>query len=159
MRVDSGDPSNAKTLNNKVHGTVRYPRIPKVTCMLLEPINQCTRPLVFLSRMAPRRRTTDAGHSHPEAQAKTLKKGFSVGPANLPDGTHRRKGTATYLLEGKLHRLIDRQSKRSSKTSSGKPKSRNPTASSENENSPTQKNLPSTPLLLLLLQNKNPPHR
>lgn len=57
--------------------------------------------------MAPRRTTTDVEHNHPETQAKTLKKGFSVGPANLPDGTHRRKGTATYLLKGQLHRLID----------------------------------------------------
>ena len=42
----------------------------------------------------PNKRTApEAEHSHPERQAKKPKKGFSVGPANLPDGTHRRKGT------------------------------------------------------------------
>ena len=42
--------------------------------------------------MAPKRKQTEAEHDHPETQAQRFKKGFSVGPANLPDGTHRRKG-------------------------------------------------------------------
>lgn len=29
----------------------------------------------------------------PDATANKKRKGFSVGPANLPDGTYRRKGT------------------------------------------------------------------
>lgn len=41
--------------------------------------------------MAPKRTTTEAQHYHPDTQAKRIKKGFSVGPDNLPDGVHRRK--------------------------------------------------------------------
>ena len=42
--------------------------------------------------MAPRRKSDETEHQHPQRKTKSLKKGFSVGPANLPDGTHRRKG-------------------------------------------------------------------
>ncbi|KAF2450937.1 hypothetical protein P171DRAFT_479989 [Karstenula rhodostoma CBS 690.94] len=38
--------------------------------------------------MAPTRPHDDADRSRP---SKKLNKGFSIGPANLPDGTHRRK--------------------------------------------------------------------
>ncbi|CAF9942336.1 MAG: hypothetical protein ALECFALPRED_009702 [Alectoria fallacina] len=41
--------------------------------------------------MAPQRPTAKAGHDHLETQAKRPKKAFSVGPANLPRGLHRRK--------------------------------------------------------------------
>ena len=43
--------------------------------------------------MAPQRKQDEVLHQHSQRKAKSLKKGFSVGPANLPDGTHRRKGT------------------------------------------------------------------
>jgi hypothetical protein len=39
--------------------------------------------------MAPKRLRGDNGGNLPEA--KKQRKGFSVGPANLPDGTYRRK--------------------------------------------------------------------
>ena len=51
--------------------------------------------------MSPKRTIADAEHDHPETQAKRLKKGFSVGPANLPDGTHRRKGK--FLCTKRIH--------------------------------------------------------
>lgn len=41
--------------------------------------------------MAPKRATAEAEPDHIGTQAKRLKKGFTVGPANLPDGTYRRK--------------------------------------------------------------------
>ncbi|CAF9911930.1 hypothetical protein IMSHALPRED_010641 [Imshaugia aleurites] len=41
--------------------------------------------------MAPKRTTAEAEHAPPEPPAKKSKKGFSVGPANLPNGIHRRK--------------------------------------------------------------------
>ncbi|KAI4274480.1 MAG: hypothetical protein LQ337_003903 [Flavoplaca oasis] len=37
------------------------------------------------------RETSDARGKHMANASKQLRKGFSVGPANLPDGTHRRK--------------------------------------------------------------------
>ena len=42
--------------------------------------------------MAPKRKQDESEHQNPQSKASSLKKGFSVGPANLPDGTHRRKG-------------------------------------------------------------------
>lgn len=44
--------------------------------------------------MAVKRKHDDVGAAavEPDAPAKKAKKGFSVGPANLPDGTYRRKG-------------------------------------------------------------------
>lgn len=42
--------------------------------------------------MAPKLTAAEAKHDHPETQPKKHKQGFSIGPANLPDGTHRRKG-------------------------------------------------------------------
>lgn len=53
--------------------------------------NACTptaQPVAFLI-MAATRPHDDADHARP---SKKPHKGFSVGPANLPDGTHRRKG-------------------------------------------------------------------
>lgn len=46
-----------------------------------------------------------------ENPIKKLKKGFSVGPANLPDGTHRRKGLAIPSYENS-HLLIEMQFKK-----------------------------------------------
>jgi hypothetical protein len=48
--------------------------------------------------MAPKRpKDTDGTTSNTKHQSETpankKRKGFSVGPANLPDGTYRRKGT------------------------------------------------------------------
>jgi hypothetical protein len=48
--------------------------------------------------MVPKRpREADGTTSNPKHQSETpaskKRKGFSVGPANLPDGTYRRKGT------------------------------------------------------------------
>ena len=42
--------------------------------------------------MAPERSRAEAEHNHTGRQVKKPKKGFSVGPANLPDGVYRRKG-------------------------------------------------------------------
>lgn len=42
--------------------------------------------------MAPKRKTDDGEGDGEARQQKRAKKGFSVGPANLPDGTYRRKG-------------------------------------------------------------------
>lgn len=44
--------------------------------------------------MAVKRKLDDIGTVAPKSAApsKKPKKGFSVGPANLPDGTYRRKG-------------------------------------------------------------------
>ncbi len=48
--------------------------------------------------MAPKRphdeHDTDGGV---EGREKRQKKGFSVGPANLPDGTYRRKGKLLFV--------------------------------------------------------------
>ncbi|KAF3893620.1 rRNA processing [Trichophyton interdigitale] len=41
--------------------------------------------------MAPKRKTDDGEGDGEARQQKRAKKGFSVGPANLPDGTYRRK--------------------------------------------------------------------
>ncbi|KAM0797287.1 hypothetical protein BDR22DRAFT_892393 [Usnea florida] len=41
--------------------------------------------------MASHRKQDESQHRDSQRRAKSLKKGFSVGPANLPDGTHRRK--------------------------------------------------------------------
>ncbi|EFE41248.1 conserved hypothetical protein [Trichophyton verrucosum HKI 0517] len=41
--------------------------------------------------MAPKRKMDDGEGEGEAAQQKRAKKGFSVGPANLPDGTYRRK--------------------------------------------------------------------
>ena len=49
--------------------------------------------------MAPERKPDEPGHQHPQRKANPVKKGFSVGPANLPDGTHRRKGIFLALHE------------------------------------------------------------
>lgn len=76
--------SNAKAL--KWHSQV-YPLIPNYG-LTKTSLNFHT-----LLNMAPKRKTADAEHTHPDTQDKRFKKGFSVGPANLPDGTHRRKGT------------------------------------------------------------------
>ncbi|KAI9671694.1 MAG: hypothetical protein M1831_003222 [Alyxoria varia] len=38
-----------------------------------------------------KRPRTDSSTSHPEPQKKKARKGFSVGPDNLPDGTYKRK--------------------------------------------------------------------
>ena len=43
--------------------------------------------------MAPKRPRPLAEHDPSVPEPKKPKKGFSVGPANLPDGTYRRKGT------------------------------------------------------------------
>jgi hypothetical protein len=52
--------------------------------------------------MAPKRKheDTDPGVEPKDASKKLtkLKKGFSV-PANLPDGTHRRKGSSRQSIE------------------------------------------------------------
>ena len=37
-----------------------------------------------------------------EKTAKKAKKGFSVGPGNLPDGTHRRKGISFFPIETQI---------------------------------------------------------
>ena len=51
-------------------------------------------PLLFHSipNMSPKRAIAEAEHDNSETKAKRFNKGFSVGPANLPDGTHLRKG-------------------------------------------------------------------
>ena len=49
--------------------------------------------------MAPQRKQDKSEDQHPQSKAKSLKKGFSVGPANLPDGTHRRKGISLGMNE------------------------------------------------------------
>ena len=43
--------------------------------------------------MAPKRPVDDAEPGENGREIKKPRKGFSVGPDNLPDGTHRRKGT------------------------------------------------------------------
>ena len=50
--------------------------------------------------MAHKRSATSADAGEDGTQVKRIKKGFSVGSANLPDGTHRRKGRF-----GWLHRM------------------------------------------------------
>lgn len=47
------------------------------------------------------KRTHDSESSRP---AKKVKKGFQIGPANLPDGTHKRKGKHP-LFTGTFMRL------------------------------------------------------
>ena len=42
--------------------------------------------------MAKMREPNDSGSKDVEPEVKKQKKGFSVGPANLPDGVHKRKG-------------------------------------------------------------------
>ncbi len=39
----------------------------------------------------------DTSAADPPLPVKRAKKGFSVGPANLPDGTYRRKGNEQYI--------------------------------------------------------------
>lgn len=49
----------------------------------------------YLSKRSPsmkRQRETAGGSAVGEKDAKKQRKGFSVGPANLPDGVHKRKG-------------------------------------------------------------------
>ena len=60
--------------------------------------------------MAPKRKQDDAGLDNPVDGGKQhkKKKGFSVGPANLPDGTYRRKGSVLINLPS-LFRLFDRK--------------------------------------------------
>ena len=54
--------------------------------------------------MLPKILASDAEHSRPQSQTKRPK-GFSVGPANLPDGTHRRKGDFPTQMQN--HKLIN----------------------------------------------------
>ena len=57
--------------------------------------------------MAPKRAASEIEPNISDSPAKKAKKGFSVGPANLPDGTHRRKGRwIDQLAEMTIHRLI-----------------------------------------------------
>ena len=42
--------------------------------------------------MAHKKSVTSANAGEDGTEVKRLKNGFSVGSANLPDGTHRRKG-------------------------------------------------------------------
>ena len=56
------------------------------------------------------------------------RKGFTVGPDNLPDGTYRRKGSTPPGLPP-LVELTSPKRKRLDPTSSAKPKSRNHTLS------------------------------
>lgn len=42
--------------------------------------------------MAHKRSATSADADDDGIEVKSIKKGFSVGSVNLPDGTHRRKG-------------------------------------------------------------------
>lgn len=53
--------------------------------------------------MAAKRPLEDA-HSQPSKKAK---KGFSVGPDNLPDGTYKRKGTARSKPFSTMLKLTD----------------------------------------------------
>ena len=43
------------------------------------------------------REAFDAGGKNMVDASKKPKKGFSVGPVNLPDGTHKRKGSTVTL--------------------------------------------------------------
>lgn len=50
--------------------------------------------------VAKRTRDIDANAETPNTEAPVKKrKGFSVGPANLPDGTYRRKSQSFTLLQ------------------------------------------------------------
>lgn len=54
--------------------------------------------------MPGKRKREDSGTAAARSNMpiKKAKKGFSVGPANLPDGTYRRKGTE-YLARQSLY--------------------------------------------------------
>ncbi len=64
--------------------------------------------------MAPRGSAPDAEAGEETRDLKRSRKGFNVGPHNLPDGTHRRKGRSSHACE--LIGLIKKQCKRSSMT-------------------------------------------
>ncbi len=51
--------------------------------------------------MAPKRPINDdnAVDDAPAPERKRVRSGFAVGPDNLPDGTWKRKGTCSPLLE------------------------------------------------------------
>ena len=60
--------------------------------------------------MAHKRTTPSAEAGEGEIRVKRAKKGFSVGSANLPDGTHRRKGRL--CRRPRIQGLMQRQYKR-----------------------------------------------
>lgn len=55
--------------------------------------------LNFTIEMAVKRKHEATSHATggPDAPVKKARKGFSVGPANLPDGTYRRKGSSAFI--------------------------------------------------------------
>lgn len=78
--------------------------------------------LYKLSKMSQKRPQDESRGEEAQPERKK-KKGFSVGPANLPDGTYRRKSKLRVRRE--LHIwLTPTQLRKSSKTSLRKPRSR-----------------------------------
>ena len=72
---------------------------------------------------------------HPKLSPKSertnqKKKGFSVGPDNLPDGVHRRKGNENISFIRSHADVGTVQYKRSNRTLFEKPRSKNPTTGS-----------------------------
>ena len=43
------------------------------------------------------KRKYEEGEAGPGSSSKKARKGFTVGPANLPDGTYRRKGMGLFF--------------------------------------------------------------
>ena len=54
--------------------------------------------------MAPKRKHEQDDSRFTDITSKKPKKGFQVGPANLPDGTYRRKGI-TFLTIPHIHHV------------------------------------------------------